>query len=50
MTYESPPIASMASWYTLSHLVRLVDPSYFSIPNGLKFIGHRTLFKSQEYT
>jgi hypothetical protein len=26
----------------------LVDPSYFSIPNVLKFKGQHTLFKSQE--
>jgi hypothetical protein len=50
MTYESPLVASMVSWYTSSHSVGLVDPSYFSIPDGLKFTGHRTRFKSQEYT
>jgi hypothetical protein len=48
MTYESSPAASMVSWYTSSHLVGLVDPSYFLIPNGLKFSGHPTLLKSRE--
>jgi hypothetical protein len=49
MTYESSPVASVASRYTLSHSARLVDPSYFSIPDGLKLTGHRTHFKSREY-
>jgi hypothetical protein len=49
MTYESPMVASMASWYISSHTVGLVDPSYFSIPDGLKFTSHRTCFKSWEY-
>jgi hypothetical protein len=38
----------MVSWYTSSHSDMLVDPSYFSIPDGLKFRGQRTLFKSRE--
>jgi hypothetical protein len=48
MTYESPPAASMVSRYTLSHSAGLEDPSYFSIPNDMKFMGQRTLFKSWE--
>jgi hypothetical protein len=48
MMYESPPMVLMVSWYTSSHLARLVDPSYFSIPDGYKFRGQRTLFKSWE--
>jgi hypothetical protein len=35
----------MVSWYTSSHLTRLVDPSYFSIHNSLKFRDQRTLHK-----
>jgi hypothetical protein len=35
----------MVSWYTSSHLTRLVDPSYFSIPNSLKFRDQQTLHK-----
>jgi hypothetical protein len=46
--YVSPPVALMVSWYTLSHSARLVDPSYFSIPDCLKFRGQHTLFKSRE--
>jgi hypothetical protein len=49
MAYESPLAASMASWYTSSHSNELVDPSYFSIPDGLNFTHHRARFKSQEY-
>jgi hypothetical protein len=48
MTYESPAMVSMVSWYTSSHLAGLVDPSYFSIPDDFKFRGQRTLFKSWE--
>jgi hypothetical protein len=45
MTYESPLVASMVSRYTLSHSTRLAHPSYFLIPDGLKFRGQHTLFK-----
>jgi hypothetical protein len=48
MTYKFPPTASMASSYTSSHSAGLVDPSYLSIPDGLKFSGHRTLLRSGE--
>jgi hypothetical protein len=48
MTYEPQLVASMGSCYTSSHSARLVDPSYFSIPNDLKFRGQRTLFKLWE--
>jgi hypothetical protein len=48
MTYEFPPLALMVSRYTSSHSARLVDPSYFLIPDGLKFRGQCTLFKSWE--
>jgi hypothetical protein len=48
MMYESPLVASMVNLYTLRHSVGLVDPSYFSILDVLKFRGQLTLFKSQE--
>jgi hypothetical protein len=38
----------MASSYTSSNSAGLVDPSYFLIPDGLKFRGQHTLFKSWE--
>jgi hypothetical protein len=41
-------MASMVSCYTLSHSAGLVDVSYLLIPNGLKFRGQLTLFKSRE--
>jgi hypothetical protein len=46
MTYEPPLAALMVSSYTSSHSTGLVDPSYFLIPDGLKFRGQHTLFKS----
>jgi hypothetical protein len=49
MMYGSPLAASMVIWYASSHSDRLVDLSYFSIPDGLKFTGHWTRFKSWEY-
>jgi hypothetical protein len=38
----------MVSLYTLSRSIGLVDPSYFSIPDVLKFRGQRTVFESRE--
>jgi hypothetical protein len=48
MKYESSPIASMVSWYTLAHSVLLVDPSYFLMVDGLRFGGQMTFLKSRE--